>query len=95
MSKNTVKKLVTKEEVENATNCVFSESGLKLVIKTRTELIRVLNEWSEYVNDVFAYCIRKRQSQKFTKEELAGLKDEITRYFETIILERINKEDSA
>ena len=94
MSKNTAKKLVSKEEVENATHCVFSESGLGLVIKTRKELTRVLNEWSEYANDVFTYCIKKRQPQKFTKEEMAGLKDEITRYFETIILERINRDDA-
>jgi len=32
MSNNTAKKLVSKGEVENATHCVFSESGLGLEI---------------------------------------------------------------
>ena len=74
-------------------NNIFSQSGLDLVIKTRKELTQVLNQWSEYVNDVFTYCVSKRQN--LSKEEMTSLKDEISRYFETMILELINKEDTA
>jgi hypothetical protein len=93
MSNDNVKKLVSKEEVETAVNNIFSQSGLELVMKTRRQLTQVLIQWSEYVNDVFMYCFNKRQN--LSKEETACLKDECSRYFETTILELINKEDST